>query len=187
MVLGYLLGYAVIAFILLPLYYRMGLTSIYTYLETRMGPRAYQTGAGFFLLSRTIRGLISSLSLSGPSSFNSSLKKPDGPPLRCRSHCRLQPSIFTPTGEASEPWCSEYLFTDLLHAGLGRTDCCLDCPRHEQPRAGMIKPSAKLLQSNLLLGIRTEELLFAMFERSLHRHCDDRTRSGHDAKESDMS
>ena len=48
MVLGYLLGYAVIAFILLPLYYRMGLTSIYTYLETRMGPRAYQTGAGFF-------------------------------------------------------------------------------------------------------------------------------------------
>ena len=54
MVLGYLLGYAVIAFILLPLYYRMGLTSIYTYLETRMGPRAYQTGAGFFLLSRTI-------------------------------------------------------------------------------------------------------------------------------------
>jgi len=54
MVLGYLLGYAVIAFVLMPLYYRMNLTSIYTYLEMRFGPMAYRTGAAFFLLSRTI-------------------------------------------------------------------------------------------------------------------------------------
>lgn len=54
MVLGFLLGYAVIAFVLLPLYYRMNLTSIYTYLENRIGKRAYKTGASFFLLSRTI-------------------------------------------------------------------------------------------------------------------------------------
>lgn len=54
MVLGFLLGYVVIAFVLLPLYYRMNVTSIYTYLGNRIGHRAYKTGAGFFLLSRTI-------------------------------------------------------------------------------------------------------------------------------------
>ncbi|NOY37192.1 MAG: sodium:solute symporter [Chlorobi bacterium] len=54
MVLGYLLGYMVIAYILMPLYYRLNLTSIYTYLDTRFGHRSYKTGASFFLLSRTI-------------------------------------------------------------------------------------------------------------------------------------
>ncbi|MDR1336127.1 MAG: sodium:solute symporter [Tannerella sp.] len=54
MALGFLPGYAVIAFILLPLYYRMNLTSIYTYLERRIGRRAYKTGAAFFLLARTV-------------------------------------------------------------------------------------------------------------------------------------
>ncbi|MDR2805968.1 MAG: sodium:solute symporter [Dysgonamonadaceae bacterium] len=54
MVLGFLLGYAVIAFVLLPLYYKWQVTSIYAYLEHRIGTRAYKTGAGFFLLSRTL-------------------------------------------------------------------------------------------------------------------------------------
>jgi len=58
MVLGFLLGYAVIAFVLLPLYYRLQVTSIYSYLEHRIGHRAYKTGAGFFLLSRTILAAI---------------------------------------------------------------------------------------------------------------------------------
>ena len=53
-VLGYLAGYAVIATVLLPLYYRLQLTSIYSYLEQRFGKRSYRTGAFFFLLSRTI-------------------------------------------------------------------------------------------------------------------------------------
>lgn len=51
-VLGYLLGYAVIAFVLIPLYYRMNLTSIYTYLEKRFGISAHKAGAFFFILSR---------------------------------------------------------------------------------------------------------------------------------------
>jgi len=51
-VLGYLLGYIVIAFVLLPLYYRMNLTSIYTYLEKRFGINAHKAGAFFFILSR---------------------------------------------------------------------------------------------------------------------------------------
>ena len=55
MVFGYLLGYLVIATVLMPMYYRMNLTSIYTYLEDRFGVSAYKTGAGFFLLSRTIQ------------------------------------------------------------------------------------------------------------------------------------
>lgn len=54
MVLGYLLGYAVVSFVLLPLYYRLNLTSIYTYLEQRFGFWSYKTGAFYFLLSRTI-------------------------------------------------------------------------------------------------------------------------------------
>jgi Na+/proline symporter len=53
-VLGYLLGYVVIALVLLPLYYRLNLTSIYTYLKQRLGFFAYKTGAAYFLLSRAI-------------------------------------------------------------------------------------------------------------------------------------
>lgn len=53
-VLGYVLGYAVIIKILLPLYYRLNLTSIYGYLEQRFGTFSYRTGSFFFLLSRTI-------------------------------------------------------------------------------------------------------------------------------------
>jgi Na+/proline symporter len=52
--LGYLLGYLVIAFILLPLYYRLNLTSIYHYLMQRFGKTAYKTGALFFIISRTV-------------------------------------------------------------------------------------------------------------------------------------
>lgn len=53
-VLGYVLGYAVIIKVLLPLYYRLQLTSIYTYLDQRFGPSSYKTGSAFFLLSRII-------------------------------------------------------------------------------------------------------------------------------------
>lgn len=53
MVLGYILGYAVISFILIPLYYKLNLTSIYTYLEQRFGKWSYKSGAFFFLISRT--------------------------------------------------------------------------------------------------------------------------------------
>ena len=54
MVLGYLVGYFIIATVLLPLYYRLNLTTIYGYLKERFGPSAYHTGAAFFLLSRSI-------------------------------------------------------------------------------------------------------------------------------------
>jgi len=54
MVLGYVVGYAIIGLVLLPLYYRLNLTSIYTYLQDRFGDYSYKTGASFFLLSRTI-------------------------------------------------------------------------------------------------------------------------------------
>ncbi|MFA5972697.1 MAG: sodium:solute symporter [Lentimicrobiaceae bacterium] len=53
-VAGYLIGYTVIATVLMPMYYRLNLTSIYSYLETRFGFWSYKTGAFFFLLSRTI-------------------------------------------------------------------------------------------------------------------------------------
>ena len=53
-VLGQVLGYAVIAFVLLPLYYRLNVTSIYHFLDVRLGRHAYQTGAAFFILSRTL-------------------------------------------------------------------------------------------------------------------------------------
>lgn len=53
-VFGYLLGYLFIATVLMPLYYRLNLTSIYGYLEKRLGYWSYKTGAAFFLLARTI-------------------------------------------------------------------------------------------------------------------------------------
>ena len=54
LVLGYVLGYAVIALVLLPLYYRLNLTSIYSYLEQRFGGRSERTGALFFIISRLL-------------------------------------------------------------------------------------------------------------------------------------
>ncbi|MEN9339880.1 MAG: hypothetical protein RIQ62_1192, partial [Bacteroidota bacterium] len=53
-VIGYFLGYFAVAFVLLPLYYRLQLTSIYAYLQQRIGIRAYKTGALFFIISRTL-------------------------------------------------------------------------------------------------------------------------------------
>ena len=52
MCLGFIVGYFVIAFVLLPLYYKLQLTTIYTYLGQRLGNRSYLTGASFFLLSK---------------------------------------------------------------------------------------------------------------------------------------
>jgi Na+/proline symporter len=53
-VVGYFIGYIVVAFVLLPLYYRLHLTSIYSYLKSRFGIFSYKTGASFFILSRTL-------------------------------------------------------------------------------------------------------------------------------------
>ncbi len=53
-VFGYALGYGIITFLLLPLYYRLNVTSIYEYLGQRFGPVSYQTGAFFFMLSRLL-------------------------------------------------------------------------------------------------------------------------------------
>lgn len=54
LVLGFFIGYFVVAYVLLPLYYRHNLTSIYRYLEYRLGFKAYKWGAGYFILSRTL-------------------------------------------------------------------------------------------------------------------------------------
>ena len=51
-ILGYIFGYIVIAFFLVPLYYKLNLTSIYHYLEIRLGKESYKTGALFFIISR---------------------------------------------------------------------------------------------------------------------------------------
>ncbi len=53
-VLGYFIGYMVIAYVLLPLYYKLNLTSIYTYLEQRFGVNSHKAGAFFFILSRLV-------------------------------------------------------------------------------------------------------------------------------------
>lgn len=50
--LGFVLGYVAVAFVLLPIYYRLNLTTIYSYLQQRLGTRSYKTGAWFFLLSK---------------------------------------------------------------------------------------------------------------------------------------
>lgn len=53
-VIGYFIGYIVVAFVLLPLYYKTNLTSIYNYLQTRFNQISYKTGALFFIISRTV-------------------------------------------------------------------------------------------------------------------------------------
>lgn len=53
-VIGYFLGYLVIAYVLLPIYYKLNLTSIYLYLQKRFGPVSYKTGALFFIVSRAL-------------------------------------------------------------------------------------------------------------------------------------
>lgn len=50
--LGFVLGYFAVAYLLLPVYYRLKLTTIYSYLQTRLGNYSYKTGASFFLLSK---------------------------------------------------------------------------------------------------------------------------------------
>ena len=59
MCLGFILGYFAIAFILLPIYYKLNLTTIYSYLRQRLGIKAYKTGASFFLLSKMTRAAVS--------------------------------------------------------------------------------------------------------------------------------
>ena len=54
MVFGYLVGYFVVAYVLLPIYYKLNLTSIYSYLKTRFGKWSYKTGSALFLISRII-------------------------------------------------------------------------------------------------------------------------------------
>lgn len=54
MVFGFFFGYIIVARVLLPLYYKLNLTSIYTYLESRIGIHTYKTGASFFLLSKIV-------------------------------------------------------------------------------------------------------------------------------------
>jgi Na+/proline symporter len=53
-VIGYFIGYFVVAYVLLPLYYKLNLTSIYHYLDHRFGKSSYKTGALFFIISRTM-------------------------------------------------------------------------------------------------------------------------------------
>lgn len=50
--IGFIFGYILVAFVLLPIYYRLNLITIYTYLKQRLGIRSYKTGASFFLLSK---------------------------------------------------------------------------------------------------------------------------------------
>lgn len=52
MCIGFILGYFAVAFVLLPVYYKLNLTTIYTYLKERFGMRSYKTGAWFFLISK---------------------------------------------------------------------------------------------------------------------------------------
>ena len=54
MCVGFILGYFAVAFLLLPVYYRMRLITIYTYLRDRLGNRSYKTGASFFLLAKMV-------------------------------------------------------------------------------------------------------------------------------------
>ena len=61
-VLGYMVGYFIVALLLLPIYYKLNLTSIYEYLKHRFGPTSHKTGAFFFFVSRIIGASFRSVS-----------------------------------------------------------------------------------------------------------------------------
>ena len=61
MVLGFIVGQFIIAFVLVPLFYRMNLVSIYEYLENRFGASSYKTGAWFFFISKMLGAAVRSL------------------------------------------------------------------------------------------------------------------------------
>ena len=52
MCIGFVFGYIIVAYVLLPIYYKLRLTTVYEYLDQRLGSRSYRTGASFFLLSK---------------------------------------------------------------------------------------------------------------------------------------
>src|SRR5574344_174935 len=58
MCIGFIFGYFAVAFLLLPVYYRLNLTTIYTYLQQRLGNLSYKTGASFFLLSKMVGAVV---------------------------------------------------------------------------------------------------------------------------------
>ena len=80
MLIGMIGGYAVIAGVLLPLYYRMNLTSIYAYLEKRFGICSYKTGASFFIISRLLGATVRTF-LVVFVIYNFVLIRPDGSPM----------------------------------------------------------------------------------------------------------
>lgn len=68
MCLGFIVGYFLVAFLLLPVYYKFNLTTIYSYLQHRLGIRSYKTGASFFLLSKMTGAAVRFLSCALSSS-----------------------------------------------------------------------------------------------------------------------
>ncbi len=100
-VLGYLLGYFVVALVLLPLYYRYNITSIYEYLHQRFGPRSHFTGALFFFVSRVL-GAAFRLFLVALV-MQQYIFDAWGCPLRPRSFFRLCSSGSIPTEGGSKP------------------------------------------------------------------------------------
>ncbi len=72
MVLGFIVGQFIIAFILVPLFYRMNLVSIYEYLENRFGASSYKTGAWFFFISKMLGAAVRLFLYASPCNYSSS-------------------------------------------------------------------------------------------------------------------
>lgn len=108
MCIGFILGYFLVAFLLLPIYYRYNLTTIYGYLQQRLGERSYKTGASFFLLSKMTGAAAVSLSSVSSCSVSCSMG------LVFRSGSRFLSwyclSGFIRARVASRRWCGRIPF-----------------------------------------------------------------------------
>ena len=177
-VLGFFFGYMAVAHILLPLYYKLNLTSIYGYLGTRIGVRAYRTGSFFFLLSRML-GTAAKLYL-----------------VCLILHTYVFQEMHVPfwliaVGSVALVWIYTHksgiktiVWTDTL-----QTFCLIAAlifiiyftiQRLDLNFSGIVQT----IQNSEHSRIFPTKLLQTILQRYLHRHRNDRTGSGYDAKES---
>ena len=186
MALGFVAGQLVIAFVLIPLFYRMGLVSIYQYLESRFGISSYRTGAWFFFLSKMIGAavrvylvcLVMQLLVFGPLHV---------PFVWNVAATMILVWLYTHRGGVKSLIWTDSLKTFCLVASVGLDLFYRFGPAFGFRRCGRRRRAARLFADFLFRrSERPAVFLQAVSGRSLHRDRDDRARPGHDAAQPEL-
>ena len=184
--MGFILGYFAVAFLLLPVYYRLNLTTIYTYLDQRLGTGAYKTGAWFFMLSKMTRAAVSFYVVCVI--LQRFALEQTGMPFAATVVCMVALIwLYTRRGGIKT-----LVWTDTLHTACLLTSVvlilagvadALGMDAEEAVRAVAASPMSRMFVFDDWMSTQTSG---TVPERHIYRHCNDWTRSGYDAEESDM-